>query len=151
VRGARVMSRESYRFKDGDKLVEPDGWQAKSHRAGTQAAKKKVPAKALGQRMASVGVVLQLADVQPDAALTVEAGANNGRVTLPPAAVLAGKARKNWDGKATVRRVTTAAPLVTAPSEDDFPAAAYGPDGTLWLAYVSYALKEERRRMPLPQ
>ena len=39
--------------------------------------------------------------------------------------------------------VSTATPLVTAKTEDDFPAAAYGPDGTLWVAYISYTRKED--------
>src|SRR5439155_4762422 len=45
------------------------------------------------------------------------------------------------------RLVSTATPLVTAKTEDDFPAACYGPDGTLWVAYVSYTLEEEGRRV----
>src|SRR5262249_31036615 len=44
--------------------------------------------------------------------------------------------------------LATATPLVTARTDDDFPAAAYGPDGTLWVAYISYTLREEQRRLP---
>src|SRR5262249_4762624 len=36
-------------------------------------------------------------------------------------------------------------------TEDDFPAAAYGPDGTLWVAYISYHVKDERRRIEQPR
>src|SRR5262249_46231384 len=32
-------------------------------------------------------------------------------------------------------------------TEDDFPAAAYGPDGTLWVAYISYTVRDESRRI----
>src|SRR6266540_2113683 len=31
VTGARVIYREGYRFREGDKLVEPDGWVGSSH------------------------------------------------------------------------------------------------------------------------
>jgi hypothetical protein len=153
VRGARVVHREGYRFMDDDKLLEADAWQARSRYAAPQQAaqKKKVPAKALAQRLATVGVVLKLADVQPNAGLTVQAGDQKGAAVVPLADVLAGRAKLLWDGKGAVRRVATATPLVTAPTEDDFPAAAYGPDGTLWLAYISYTLKEPRRRTPLQQ
>jgi hypothetical protein len=152
VRGARVVYREGYRFKNDDKLVEPNGWQARSRvPAPPRPNQKKVPAKALGMRMATVGVVLHLADVGPDAAVTVSAGEKNAEAIVPLAAVLAGQTHKLWGGKAVVRRVATATPVVTAPTEDDFPAAAYGPDGMLWVAYVSYKLKEERRRMTLNQ
>src|SRR5262245_19046614 len=32
VQGARVVHREGYHFRDGDKLTEPDGWEASSRR-----------------------------------------------------------------------------------------------------------------------
>src|SRR5260370_343351 len=51
---------------------------------------------------------------------------------------------------AAIRRISTATPIVTAKTEDDFPAAAYGPDGTLWLAYISYTVKDESRRIEAP-
>src|SRR5262249_29296220 len=73
-----------------------------------------------------------------------------GKITLPLKEVLAGKARQLWNGAAVVRLVSTATPVVTAKTEDDFPAACYGPDGTLWLAYISYTVKEENRRNEPP-
>src|SRR5262249_27446021 len=64
--------------------------------------------------------------------------------------VLAGQTKALYGGRATLRRVSTATPVVTAKTEDDFPAAAYGPDGTLWLAYISYTVKEDSRRIEPP-
>src|SRR5262245_18589535 len=32
ITGARVVHRQGYRFRDGDQLAAPDGWQASSHR-----------------------------------------------------------------------------------------------------------------------
>src|SRR5712692_2833366 len=32
VEGAKVVKREGYRFRAEDKLTEPDGWEASSHR-----------------------------------------------------------------------------------------------------------------------
>src|SRR5262249_43412192 len=69
VTGAKVVKREGYRFRDDDKLVEPDGWDASSHRQPQRqgmAAARNAPV-----RPAWVGVVLQLADVQPGATLTL--------------------------------------------------------------------------------
>src|SRR5262249_28014237 len=56
-----------------------------------------------------------------------------------------------WNGTAVVRLVSTATPAVVGGTEDDFPAACYGPDGTLWVAYVSYTLRDEGRRIEQPQ
>ena len=54
-------------------------------------------------------------------------------------------------GRGRVRLVTTATPLTSGKTEDDFPAAAYGPDGTLWVAYISYHLRDESRRIEQKQ
>jgi hypothetical protein len=147
VRGAKVVRREGYRFGADDKLTDPDGWKASSRRPVPPG---QLIAAARRARIATVGVVLHLADVAPGATLTVEAGDKLPRAQVALEDVLAGQARPLWDGKALVRRVATAMPVVTAATEDDFPAAAYGPDGTLWVTYISYTLKEERRRRGLP-
>jgi hypothetical protein len=49
-----------------------------------------------------------------------------------------------------VRLVSTAFPVAVGKTDDDFPAGAYGPDGTLWVAYVSYTVQEEDRRIEAP-
>jgi hypothetical protein len=157
VQGARVVRREGYRFRDDDRLVDPDGWKASSYRpvrpVRRRPGARPVPGPlrpgtvaAAAARPASVGVVLQLTDVQPDATLTIEAGRDNPKTTIPLADVLAGQTKKLWDGAAAVRRVSSATAVAAGPTEDDFPAAAYGPDGTLWLAYISYALKDPNRQ-----
>ena len=140
VSGAKVVKREGYRFHAEDKLTEPDGWKASTRFLGTA---RPIPVNA---RYATVGVVLHLADIQDDATLTIEFGDDPGNTKVALKDILAGKSSSLWDGKAVVRRVSTALPLVAEKSESDFPAAAYGPDGTLWLAYISYTLKEESRR-----
>ncbi|HJT76821.1 MAG TPA: hypothetical protein VJ739_06425 [Gemmataceae bacterium] len=70
VRGAKVVHREGYRFRDGAKLEGPDGWAASSHRP--LRAPRNQPAVVRMEGMASVGVVLHLADVKDDATLMVE-------------------------------------------------------------------------------
>src|SRR5262245_820004 len=151
VAGARVVRREGYRFRPsaGDKLTDPDGWQASSH-AGLRVPKKS-PAVSKMEPIATVGVVLHLADVKDNATLTVElkAGAKDGRVkqTVALAEVLKGRAHPLWGGAAAVRLISTATPAVSGKTEDDYPAAAYGPDGTLWLAYVSYTVRDDSRRI----
>src|SRR5690242_7408138 len=57
VKGAKVVKREGYRFRDGDKLVAPDGWDASSHR---QPQRQGAAARQAPVRPAWVGVVLHL-------------------------------------------------------------------------------------------
>src|SRR5207248_9426075 len=67
VRGATVVHREGYRFRDGDRLAGADAWEASSHRP--LRLPRGNPAVAAMEGIASVGVVLHLADVQPGAVL----------------------------------------------------------------------------------
>ncbi len=146
VTGANVVHREGYRFRDGDKLKEPDGWEASSRHA--LMAPKGQPAVTRQEGIATVGVVLHLADVAPDAMLTVEPpDKDKAKAEVALKDVLAGKTVPLWDGAAVVRLVTTAEPLAEDKTEDDFPAVAYGPDGTLWVAYIAYKDRHENRRI----
>jgi hypothetical protein len=148
VSGAKVVHREGYRFRPGtkDHLTEPDGWQMSSHRGMRVPANQ--PAAARQEPIATVGVVLHLADLQPDAKLTIESTEPaHPSAVVAVKDVLAGAPHKLWDGEAVVRRVTAAQPVASGATEDDFPAAAYGPDGTLWVAYVGYHLKNESARI----
>lgn len=147
VNGAAVVHREGYHFHDKDELVAPDGWSAASSRPAGQKQKKVNPAIAAMGGMSVVGVVLHLADVKPGATLTVSGVEKREAATIPLGDVLAGKTASLWDGAAVVRLVSTATPVSKSKTEDDFPAAAYGPDGALWVAYISYTLKEESRRI----
>jgi hypothetical protein len=151
VAGAKVVHREGYRFRNRDKLTEPNGWEVTSRLPQPGQANRN-PALAWTRRMATVGVVLHLADVQAEATLTLDAPPDeSGKSVVPLKDVLAGEPKSLWGGKAVVRRISTSQPVATAKTEDDFPSAAYGPDGTLWLAYISYTVREERRRFQLNQ
>jgi hypothetical protein len=145
VSGARVVHREGYHFRDGDKLTEPDGWEASSRRPIRVPPRQ--PAVARTEGIDPVGVVLHLADVQDDAELTLAMKTKEqgtARVSLKD--VLAGKRVPILGNGAVVRLISTATPVATDKTEDDFPAACYGPDGTLWVAYVAYHNKDEASR-----
>src|SRR4051812_48127228 len=70
VRGAAVAHREGYKFRSDDKLVGADAWEASSHRP-LRGPRNNAAANAM-EGMASVGVVLHLADVTADAVLMIE-------------------------------------------------------------------------------
>jgi hypothetical protein len=144
VTGAKVVHREGYRFRDADKLVGADGWEASS-RAPIRAPKGK-PAVSKLEPLATVGVVLHLEDVSPDAKVTLKLK-NGEKAEVALADVVAGKTQTLWDGTAQVRRVTAALPVAATAAEEDHPAAAYGPDGTLWVAYIAYTNRDTTRRI----
>jgi hypothetical protein len=152
VEGGKIVGSEGYRFEAGDKVVSPDGWEASSHYAVTNPAILRRIPQLTGNKAAvrpggvvSVGVVLKLQNASPNTVLTVSAQGRE-KATVPMHDVLTGKTVSLWDGNVRVRRLSTAQPLAAITTEDDFPAATWAPDGTLWVAYISYTLKEERRR-----
>jgi hypothetical protein len=146
VTGATVVHREGYRFRPADKLTGPVSWTASSH-WGLRVPPRNPAVRAL-ESIATVGVVLHLGDVARDAALEIQvADVDKSSATVALKEVLAGTSVPLWNGKAVVRLVSTAAPIAAGPTEDDHPAAAYGPDGTLWIAYVSYTIKDESSRV----
>jgi Protein of unknown function (DUF3604) len=150
ISGAKVVHREGYRFRKEDKLNNPDGWKASSHR-GLRVPRGR-PLIVRREGIATVGVVLHLADAGKDAKLTIApSGKERKPVSVPLQGVLAGKTASLWEGEARVRLITTATRLSEGKTEDDFPAACYAPDGTLWVAYIAYSLRDESRRVEAAQ
>lgn len=147
VTGARVVHREGYRFRGDDKLVDPNGWSASTYR--TASPRARTAAVNRPNPPVSVGVILHLSDLQPDAALTLELK-DQPKEVVALKDILSGQNKLARGGTVSVRLVSTATPIAMDKTEDDFPAAAYGPDGTLWLAYISYTLKDETQRANSP-
>jgi hypothetical protein len=143
---AGLVSSEGYRFRTGDRLLKADNWEVSSHTPIRLPPRRPDLAKSEG--VATVGVVLHLTQVRPNAELSIVP--NN--LDMKPQVVrledvLAGKPQPLWGGNAVVRRVSSASRVSDTGTEDDFPAAAHGPDGTLWLAYISYHLRDASRQI----
>lgn len=150
IEGAKLAGREGYRFRDGDKLT-GGGWEASSHKPMRGPGQMPKAVQILMEPTATVGVVYHLTDIQPDASITLsvkEQELNNVKVPLKE--VFAGKTQALANGRLAVRLISTAVPVYTGPTEDDFPAACYGPDGTLWLAWIAYHVKDDSRRIEAP-
>ena len=87
--------------------------------------------------------------MQANAKLTVKLS-NNKSATIALEDVLDGKTKQLWKGRAVVRLVTSAEPIADFKTEDDYPAAAYGPDGTMVVVYNSYTVRRDSRRIEQP-
>ncbi len=148
VEGANVVRRDSYRFRKGDKLVGQNAWKAKSRRSIRLRSRRSFIDKLEGP--ATVGVIYHMRDVNDNAEVVVKMK-KGGETKIPLAKVLAGERIKFFEGQAVARLVSAAVPVATGPTEDDCPAAAYGPDGTLWIAYTSYKLRDPRRTIQQPR
>jgi hypothetical protein len=144
VTGANVIQRGGYRFREGDKLVLPNAWEANSR--PPIRAPKGMPAVTKLETLATVGIALHLEDVKPDAKITVTLK-NGDRAEIALSDVLSGNALPLWKGTAVARLMTRTTPVAVTEAEEDHLAAAYGPDGTLWVAYVAYTHRDPNRRI----
>jgi hypothetical protein len=144
---AKIVHREGYRFRPtaGDELTDA-GWKISSRRPIRVPPKQPAVAKLEG--IGTVGIVLHLSEVRDGAKLQLNiTGEHKTKIEVSLTDVLAGKSQPILDGQGVVRLISTATPLATGKTEDDFPAACYGPDGTLWVAWVGYHVKDEARRI----
>ena len=80
--------------------------------------------------------MIRLSVSDEDAKLRVET--RDGRITIALSELDYGTKLKVLDGKAQVERVPIAVLLTDGSYEDDYPTLAYGPDGSLWVAWIAY-------------
>jgi hypothetical protein len=150
IEGAKVVRREGYRFRDGDKLT-ADGWDASSHKPMRGPGQMPKAVQIIMEPTATIGVVYHLADIKPDATLSLSVKEQEiDNVKVPLKELLAGKIHALGNGRMAIRLISSTVPVYTGPTEDDFPAACYAPDGTLWLAWIAYHVKDDSCRIEAP-
>lgn len=91
-------------------------------------------------------ILVELANVSNDTKLDFQTEQGDFQVTV--ADVSFGASKRLLNGLVTITRVASAATVLSAPTEDDYPAAALGPDGRLYVAYVAFTHGEGFRKRP---
>jgi hypothetical protein len=142
-----VVALEGWRFRKGDRIGENGSWRATSHtvrkgvgnvprpgQAGATLPRQTGPS-TFGPPVTPNGVVLALR-APLTATLAVET--DRGRFSVPLADLASGAPRRYLGGEVEAQRVPASAPLREGPSQDDFPAAAAGRDGAVWVAFVHH-------------
>ena len=100
-----------------------------------QAAKNKAKQKAQPVGIAPIRLLVNL-DAPKDATLSVKT--EQGRFEVKLSDLPATKAKNYLDGQARVEKVDPAIRMTGEPTEDAYPSAAQGADGSTWLVYVAY-------------
>jgi hypothetical protein len=100
--------------------------------------------------LSDAALVVELTDTVPETELRFETLQGNFQFTLSE--VPFGKAKTFLNGLVRAARTANAATILSAPTEDDYPAAALGPGGKLYVAYVAFTHgKDFRARGPIEQ
>jgi len=95
-------------------------------------------------------IVVELTDVTPDSELdfqTVQGDFSFALKEIEP-----GAKRSFLGGLVQVSRMANTAIILSAPTEDDYPAAALGPDGALYVAYTAFTHgKDFQKKLAVPE
>ncbi len=100
-------------------------------------ATKNVAAKKKKKAATAIPAVLRASLDTPESA-TVTIRTAHGSIAFKPSELAPGERRTFLDGEAAIERQEAAIRLTGRGAEEDFPAAAKAPDGSVWLTYVEY-------------
>ncbi len=158
VAPGRVDSVSGWRFQQGDHVEGANAWKADTRpltvrRTNAQkqkqkgAGKKKKAAAAADGPIADNGVILHLVDVTEDSEVSITTPKGNLRFKLSE--IPYGKVLEKLDGAVDIERTAATRQVTQARTDDDYPAVAVAPDGTTYVACVSFTPgidRDERRR-----
>ncbi len=128
-----------WRFQQTDKVVGTNGWTAATRRATNQRRTNQPNRAQNRQNNAPVqdnGVVIGLTGV--DDATTIEITTEQGNVSFVLRDLGYGVVVPELNGRLEIERAAAPQPLTDGATDDDFPAAAIAPDGTVYVACVSF-------------
>jgi hypothetical protein len=141
-RGVQVTGIEPWRFEPEDS-VSGNSWKASSRQArlfggAIQWELPKVP-------VVANGVIVNVSGDVSNGELAVTTAQGNFAVRL--GSLQYGKPVSELNGRASVELVPPSTQLTKDTDEQDYPAAATGKDGTIWLAYVNFIHNKDHNRL----
>ncbi len=138
----QVTQITGWRFADGDVVQDTKGWNCSTRHQPVPAARKlaqragkRAGAAPLGP-MLDNGVIVTLADATDESRIEVKTAQGGFDFRLGDVAF--GKPLTELKGAVSVERIVPATRLTTTRTDDDYPAVAIAPDGTMYVAYVSF-------------
>ncbi|MGE3819661.1 MAG: hypothetical protein AB7I30_09515, partial [Isosphaeraceae bacterium] len=140
-----LVAVEGQRFREGDATVGDDGWKARSLPIRKAAAKKAAAKKASTAPTTGPGTVgamitptiVDVTVLAPTSA-TLRVTTEQGDFDVPLNDTIDGKPLSRLNGRVSAQLIPTAVPLVADTTDDDFPSAVLGSDGSAWVVYVAH-------------
>lgn len=143
VTPGRVESIRGWRWTPADS-AEGASWTVATRRllAMDSVQKRKVAEGALTMPVGDNGVILALADTQPASEVEI---AFTGRepIRLKLSSLPYGQRFQRWQNNIEIERCPSAEPVAETEADEDYPAAAAGKDGTVYVAYVAFTRGQE--------
>ena len=134
AQGARIVSLEPWRFEGTDAIV-GSTWHANTRairlfNAGTQISSRGV------SNVVANGIIVNLTAPEGSTELKVTTAQGDFAFRLDELAY--GKPLPELNGRVLVDRIPPSVQITNTPEEEDYPSAATGKNGDVWLAYVQF-------------
>ena len=147
----RVLGITGWRWNPGDH-AQGDSWTVQTLRLRPNERPVEAPANTQGP-VQEVGLVINLADVDPNGAITLDTKA--GSATFKLADLTNGRQIHALNGGIEIERVPHVGVLANTWADEDYPTAATAKDGTIYLAYVAFTRGKDfpgaRERVASPE
>jgi hypothetical protein len=133
AQGAKITSIAPWRFEGADAIV-GSTWHLNTHpirlfNGGTQVSSRGV------SNVVANGLIV---DVAGEASGELKITTAQGDFTVVLTEVAYGKPTPKLNGRVLVDRIPASVQLTKTPDEEDYPSAAAGKNGDVWLAYVVF-------------
>jgi len=134
AQGAKIASLEPWRFEGADAIVGTT-WHFNTHpirlfNGGTQVSSRGV------SNVVANGIIVNLTTLEATAELKVTTAQGDFAFRLDQLAY--GKPLPELNGRVLVDRIPSSVQITKTPEEEDYPSAATGKNGDVWLAYVQF-------------
>ncbi len=140
ARGARIVAVEPWRFEAGDTLLPDNRWRIRTHAIRLFGGQLQ-PARPV----VANGVLVLLENETEQSEL--EVATPQGSFTVRLGEISYGRKKTALNGKAAADRVPPWTRITTGAAEQDYPAAAAGPGGAVWVAYFEFRHHPEHDRI----
>jgi hypothetical protein len=144
ARGADIQSVDGWRFERPD-AVSGHSWKASSRQPRLFNNGGQFDLKGMERPVVTNGIVVRLSKSDANTELAVTT--TQGSFTVRMANLAYGKAISELNGRVSIDLLPPVTRLTDDADEQDYPAAATGKDGTIWLAYSNFRHNKEHNRL----
>ena len=141
IRGGSLASLDPWRF-EGDDRITGASWQVATHVIRLFGGGRQFNAQGVSNVVAN-GLIVRLSGASAEAAFRTAQGEFSFRATAVPY----GKPLKLLNGRVSVDRVPPSVRVTTSPEEEDYPSAAPGANGEIWIAYLQFRHHPDHNRL----
>ena len=147
AKGAAIKLLEPWRFDDADS-ISGSTWRATTHPVRLFGGGTQVNGRPMRNIVAN-GVIANLSNASDNTVLNVTTAQGNFDVNLSE--IPYGKSVLKLNGRTFVDRVPPSSRLTQTPDEEDFPSAATGKPGEVWIAYITFHHNPDHDKLRAPR